>query len=251
MIRKYEDGKVKFVSKHFYINKDLNADINEPDHKDNVKIVKLLGPTSGYGEDGSGGDGSDGGDGGPSNNNSGIVNPTMRVSTDEKNSLKHTFFSPAIATNGGELTYTWNFDDGTTPSVTKNNMVNHSYEKYGKTYKVELKLDSNKSETPEYAYLDIILEKPLISMNCDTSHTKVFCKPVISEKSINDAVYTWNFYKEDDLLNPIGEPVISTGDSIINFTFPSSGKYVIKLEAVSEKVEGKLESSYNINISDS
>lgn len=52
MIRKYEDGKVKFESRHFYINKNLDISINEPNHADNVKIVKLLGPTSGYGEDG-------------------------------------------------------------------------------------------------------------------------------------------------------------------------------------------------------
>lgn len=49
MIRQYRNGNVEFVSKHFYINK--NPSINEPNHKDNIKIIKLLGPTSGYGED--------------------------------------------------------------------------------------------------------------------------------------------------------------------------------------------------------
>lgn len=50
MMRQYKNGNVEFVSRHFYINKDTS--INQPNHKDNIKIIKLLGPTSGYGENG-------------------------------------------------------------------------------------------------------------------------------------------------------------------------------------------------------
>lgn len=199
------------------------------------------------------GSGSDGGgsDNGSSqyDNKSEIINPTMRASADENDALKQTFFSPAIATNGADLKYTWNFDDGTT-ETTDNNVVSHIYDKYGKTYKVELKLENSDSDVIKYAYLDLTLDKPYIFMDCDTSGLKIFCKPIISETSINDAEYTWKIYRENDTGKPLKE-VISTGNASIDYTFPSSGKYIVSLEAASEKVEGVINVEHNVNISDS
>lgn len=202
---------------------------------------------NGNGGSGSKGDGSDNGSS-QIDNKSEIINPTMRASADENDALKQTFFSPAIATNGADLKYTWNFDDGTT-ETTDNNVVTHKYDKYGKTYKVELKLENSSSDVIKYAYLDLTLDKPYIFMDCDTSGLKIFCKPIISETSINDAEYTWKIYRESDTNTPLKE-MISTGNASIDFTFPSSGKYVVSLEAASGKVEGVISVEHNVNISD-
>lgn len=52
MARQYKNGAVQYISRHIYLNKNLDLSINEADHPTNVKIVHLLGPTAGYGEDG-------------------------------------------------------------------------------------------------------------------------------------------------------------------------------------------------------
>lgn len=44
------EGKVSFNMQHFYINSKLDQSVNSKD--DYVKIIKLLGPSHGYGEDG-------------------------------------------------------------------------------------------------------------------------------------------------------------------------------------------------------
>lgn len=45
------DVKVTNVARRFFINKN-GIDVNKPGHPDNVRMVKLLGPSSAYGEDG-------------------------------------------------------------------------------------------------------------------------------------------------------------------------------------------------------
>ncbi|MDY5051975.1 MAG: PKD domain-containing protein [Candidatus Mucispirillum faecigallinarum] len=176
-----------------------------------------------------------------------IVNPAMRVAADENDALKQTFFSPAIATNVADIKYTWNFDDGTT-ETTDNNVVTHRYDKYGKTYKVELKLENSKSGVVKYAYLDLTIDKPAVFINCDTSGLKIFCKPIISETSINDAEYTWNIYSQEDD-SVLMDSINSTGSASIDYTFPASGRYKVVLDAESEKVEGSITADNFVNIS--
>lgn len=181
-----------------------------------------------------------------STNNSDIVQATMRVSADINDALKQTFFSPAIATNGGSLTYTWNFDDGVI-ETTSNNLVTHTYNRYGKTYKVELKLENSISNTKKYAYLDVVLEKPDVFMNCDTNGLKMFCVPLISEASIDDALYTWDIYDKN---NTLLKTINSTGGASINYTFSQSGEYKIHLTAKSSKVEGDMTADNQVFVSD-
>ena len=71
-----------------------------------------------------------------------IINATMRVSADEDDALKNTFFSPAVATNGGTLKYTWDFGDDTASVDTDYNYITHQFNKYGKTYTVKLLLNN-------------------------------------------------------------------------------------------------------------
>lgn len=193
------------------------------------------------------GDGSNGnGSNGNGAYNSDIVQATMRAAGDVDNALKQTFFSPAIATNGGSLTYTWNFDDGTV-ETTQNNMITHTYEKYGKVYKAELKLENSLSSTQKYAYLDIMLDKPQIFMSCDTNGLKMFCKPLISESSINDASYIWEIY---DSSNSLLSTINTTGDASADYTFAQSGQYKVILKAQSSKVEGYMTAENQIFVSD-
>lgn len=193
------------------------------------------------------GDGSNGsGNNGNGAYNSDIVQATMRASGDVNDALKQTFFSPAIATNGGNLIYNWNFDDGTV-ETTSNNLITHKYDKYGKVYQVELKLVNSLSNTEKFAYLDIMLDKPQIFMSCDTNGLKMFCKPIISESSINDAAYTWEIYdKSDSLLTTIN----TTGDASADYTFAQSGAYKVILNAQSAKVEGYMTAENQIFVSD-
>lgn len=178
--------------------------------------------------------------------NSDIIQATMRASADVNDALKQTFFSPAIATNGGSLTYTWNFDDGVV-ETTSNNLVTHKYNKYGKTYKVELKLENSISKAVKYAYLDIMLDKPTVFMNCDTNGLKMFCTPLISEASIDDASYTWDIYDKN---NTLLKTINSTGSASINYTFSLSGEYKIHLTAKSSKVEGEMTADNQVFVSD-
>ena len=91
------------------------------------------GSSGGNGGDGSGGDGS--------GSSSEIINSTMRASASIDNALLYTFFTPAAATNGASLKYSWDFDDNAV-ETTDTNIINHEFSKYGKSYNVTLEVSN-------------------------------------------------------------------------------------------------------------
>lgn len=200
------------------------------------------GSNSGIEDGGSGGNG----DGGGSSLDSEIINATMRVSADENDALKNTFFSPAVATNGGKLQYTWNFGDDTESIDTDYNYVTHQFNKYGKTYTIKLLLNNMSSSQQETVTMDLSLPKPELSINCNTSGALIFCNPVISQQGIQDVSYTWNIFNSDGTLE---KEILSTGSQIINHRVADSGTYKIVLKGTSTQVDGEMTAERDIYVS--
>lgn len=200
------------------------------------------GSNSGIEDGGSGGNG----DGGGSSLDSEIINATMRVSADENDALKNTFFSPAVATNGGKLQYTWNFGDDTESIDTDYNYVTHQFNKYGKTYTIKLLLNNMSSSQQETVTMDLSLPKPELSINCNTSGALIFCNPVISQQAIQDVSYTWNIFNSDGTLE---KEILSTGSQIINHRVADSGTYKIVLKGTSTQVDGEMTAERDIYVS--
>ena len=194
-------------------------------------------------------------DGGNGNNNSGgggtsltseIINATMRVSADEDDALKNTFFSPAVATNGGTLKYTWDFGDDTASVDTDYNYITHQFNKYGKTYTVKLLLNNMTSSQQETVTMDLKLPKPELSINCNTSGALIFCNPVISQQAVQDVSYTWNIFNSEGTLE---KEILSAGPAIINHRVENSGVYKIVLTGTSAQVDGDMTAERNVYVS--
>lgn len=203
------------------------------------------GTNSGIEDGGSGGDGGTG-DGGGSSLDSEIINATMRVSADENDALTNTFFSPAVATNGGKLQYIWDFGDNTESISTDYNYIKHQFNKYGKTYTVKLLLNNMSSSQQETVTMDLSLPKPELSINCNTSGALLFCNPVISQQGIQDVSYTWNIF---DSTGKLETEILSTGPSIINHRVADSGTYRIVLKGTSAQVDGEMTAEREIYVS--
>ena len=191
-------------------------------------------------------------DGGNGNNSGGtsldseIINATMRVSADEDDALKNTFFSPAVATNGGTLKYTWDFGDDTASVDTDYNYITHQFNKYGKTYTVKLLLNNMTSSQQETVTMDLKLPKPEISINCNTSGALIFCNPVISQQAVQDVSYTWNIFNSEGTLE---KEILSAGPAIINHRVENSGVYKIVLTGTSAQVDGDMTAERNVYVS--
>lgn len=200
------------------------------------------GTNSGIEDGGSGGNG----DGGGSSLDSEIINATMRVSADENDALKNTFFSPAVATNGGKLKYTWDFGDESGSVDTEHNYVTHQFNKYGKTYTVKLLLNNMTSSQQETVTMDLKLPKPELSINCNTSGALLFCNPVINQQAVQDVSYTWNIFNSEGTLE---KEILSAGPAIINHRVENSGVYKIVLTGTSAQVDGDMTAERNVYVS--
>lgn len=193
-----------------------------------------------------GGNGNNSGGGGGTSLDSEIINATMRVSADEDDALKNTFFSPAVATNGGTLKYTWDFGDDTASVDTDYNYITHQFNKYGKTYTVKLLLNNMTSSQQETVTMDLKLPKPEISINCNTSGALIFCNPVISQQAVQDVSYTWNIFNSEGTLE---KEILSAGPAIINHRVENSGVYKIVLTGTSAQVDGDMTAERNVYVS--
>lgn len=198
------------------------------------------GSSGGNGGDGSGGDGS--------GSSSEIINSTMRASASQDNALLYTFFTPAAATNGASLKYSWDFDDNAV-ETTDNNIINHEFSKYGKSYNVTLEVSNMQTNDKENVSMIIPLPKPTIYFACSSAGLDIYCLPNISQQGIMDVEYTWNIYNSSEeqiaSLNTTGSHELAT------YTLPVSGTYKIELIGRSEKVDGDLTYTENVEVSQS
>lgn len=198
------------------------------------------GSSGGNGGDGSGGDGS--------GSSSEIINSTMRASASQDNALLYTFFTPASATNGASLKYSWDFDDNAV-ETTDNNIINHEFSKYGKSYNVTLEVSNMQTNDKENVSMIIPLPKPTIYFACSSAGLDIYCLPNISQQGIMDVEYTWNIYNSSNQqiasLNTTGSHELAT------YTLPLSGTYQVELIGRSEKVDGDLIYTENVEVNQS
>lgn len=198
------------------------------------------GSSGGNGGDGSGGDGS--------GSSSEIINSTMRASASQDNALLYTFFTPAAATNGASLKYSWDFDDNAV-ETTDNNIINHEFSKYGKSYNVTLEVSNMQTNDKENVSMIIPLPKPTIYFACSSAGLDIYCLPNISQQGIMDVEYTWNIYNSSNQqiasLNTTGSHELAT------YTLPLSGTYQVELIGRSEKVDGDLIYTENVEVNQS
>lgn len=193
--------------------------------------------------------GSSGGNGGDgSGSSSEIINSTMRASASQDNALLYTFFTPASATNGASLKYSWDFDDNAV-ETTDNNIINHEFSKYGKSYNVTLEVSNMQTNDKENVSMIIPLPKPTIYFACSSAGLDIYCLPNISQQGIMDVEYTWNIYNSSNQqiasLNTTGSHELAT------YTLPLSGTYQVELIGRSEKVDGDLIYTENVEVSQS
>lgn len=203
------------------------------------------GSSGGNGGDGNGGDGS-GGDG--SGSSSEIINSTMRASASEDNALLYTFFTPAAATNGASLKYSWDFDDNAVES-TDTNIINHEFSKYGKSYNVTLEVSNMQTNDKENVSMIIPLPKPTVYFACSSAGLDIYCLPNISQQGIMDVEYTWNIFNSSE--EQIASLKTTGSHELATYTMPLSGSYTISLSGTTSKVDGPMEYTEVVEVSQS
>lgn len=198
------------------------------------------GSSGGNGGDSSGGDGS--------GSSSEIINSTMRASASEDNALLYTFFTPAAATNGASLKYSWDFDDNAV-ETTDTNIINHEFSKYGKSYNVTLEVSNMQTNDKENVSMIIPLPKPTIYFACSSAGLDIYCLPNISQQGIMDVEYTWNIFNSSN--QQIASLKTTGSHELATYTLPVSGTYQVELIGRSEKVDGDLTYTENVEVSQS
>ena len=198
------------------------------------------GSSGGNGGDGSGGDGS--------GSSSEIINSTMRASASIDNALLYTFFTPAAATNGASLKYSWDFDDNAV-ETTDTNIINHEFSKYGKSYNVTLEVSNMQTNDKENVSMIIPLPKPTIYFACSTAGLDIYCLPNISQQGINDVEYTWNIFNSSN--EQIASFTTKGSHELATYTMPLSGTYTVTLSGTTPKVDGAMEYTEIVEVNQS
>lgn len=154
---------------------------------------------------------------------SSIYNISLRAVPDSVNDRLYSFFTPAQASNE-DITYVWDFGDGSEQLTGAGNLVDHTFPQYNKTYKVTVTMKSSFEEKSNYIL--VTLPKPALHIQGTYIDNFAAFMPIVLGVNINDAEFQWDFGD--------GQKGVSSSKSpSIEHTYEQAGEYTVKVTMVS------------------
>lgn len=178
----------------------------------------------------------------------GSITGTDIIAKPEMDGVTYSFTSRAVAADGGDLEFTWDFDDveGSNQTGTNLNNVSHEFYQYGRDYNVTLTVNNNANGDTTTTNTVVSTPNPTFSFDVTAGAlpgSKVFTPNLSVE--IPDAQFTWDFGDDNTTITTSQNP--NAEHYYGNYT--GGNTVTVKCTVTSSKLATPLEFIYeNINI---
>lgn len=174
-------------------------------------------------------------------NDSSITNVSLRAIPDVKNDRLYSFFTPAQSQDEN-TTYTWDFGDGSEIITGTNNLIDHVFPQYNRTYKVSVTMRSSTEEITNSILIS--LPKPFLHIQGTYIDNYAVFMPMVSGVNIQEAEFQWDFGDGKTGTSTLKSPSVE-------HTYAQAGTYTVKVLMVSSLLAEPMEAELTVNIANS